>query len=156
MNSETYDEHPAFVEIIKQLCSDECKMLRYICEDFSFPMIKIGIEKENNTSIDVYPYFSDICFKCGCEYPIKFPEYLDNLKRLGLVDVDERHFMSNDAVYQVLRDNLYYSIRTSVLKSGGNTIKENKGIFEISEFGKVFCSVCMDIPMEKIKQPKKK
>ena len=33
MNSETFDEHPAFVEIIKQLCPDECKILKYLLYD---------------------------------------------------------------------------------------------------------------------------
>ena len=30
LNIDSIDEHPAFIEIIKQLSSDECKMIKYL------------------------------------------------------------------------------------------------------------------------------
>lgn len=88
MNSDETDEHPAFVEIIKQLSSDECRILKYIQHRGKMPMIKELLKDQQGIGeIDVFPYFSDIGYLTGCSFPEKFPEYLNNLQRLGLVDV---------------------------------------------------------------------
>lgn len=141
MNSDDVDEHPAFVEIIKQLCSDEAKMLREMRNEVKLPMIKVLIKMKTEGEFDIAPYFSDICYKVGCEYPHKFPEYLDNLQRLGLVDVEKNRFLVDDQIYETLKKHPKYI--TVNLAEDQSTV-EQKSLFVISELGKKFCSVCMD------------
>ncbi|WP_294959950.1 DUF4393 domain-containing protein [uncultured Fibrobacter sp.] len=141
MNSDVVDEHPAFVEIIKQLCSDEAKMLKEILKEDVLPIIKYRLEEDNQGEYDVLPYFSDICYRIGCEYPQKFPEYLDNLHRHGLVEVEVGRYLTNDEYYEKLR--IHPACRKPQLQQG-QSAKEVKSIYRISEFGKKFCSVCMD------------
>ncbi len=80
MNADSIDEHPAFVNIIKQLSSDESKIIKHLYQDNTQPMIKIKIKLGES---DLLPYFSDIGYIANCQYPQKFPKYLDNLHRLG-------------------------------------------------------------------------
>lgn len=89
--------------VADKLCSDEAKMLKKIRECGMMPIIKFLIAVDPVGEIDVLPYFSDICYRVRCEYPQKFPEYLDNLHRHGLVDIEiDRHF-TNDDYYEKLK-----------------------------------------------------
>lgn len=140
MNSEVCDEHPAFVEIIKQLCSDECKMLKYLFSDPKMPMLKIRIKLDDDGEVDITPYFSDICFLSKCERPQKFPEYLDNLHRLGLVEVFYDRYLVDDSYYGELRKNPYFS---NLIPTNSDKTFEKKSMYVLSELGKKFCSVCI-------------
>ena len=141
MNSESYDEHPAFVEIIKQLCSDECKMLKQLQTDDVMPMIKQRLSLQDKGDIDIAPYFSDICYLANCEYPQKFPEYLDNLHRLGLVIIEYDRWLVNDQYYIDLLNNPNY---IKVVPAKDQKIIEKKSLYKLSDMGKKFCTVCMD------------
>lgn len=141
MNSDTIDEHPSFVEIIKQLTSDECKMLKYLYNDSTMPMIKLRISLENDKGeVDVMPYFSNICYLADCQYPNRFPEYLDNLQRLGLVNVFYDRYLTEDRYYDELKAHPSY-VRLDV--PAGQKVIEKKSMFVLSDFGKTFCKVCV-------------
>lgn len=141
MNSETFDEHPAFVEIIKQICPDECKILKYLLYDPIMPMLKVRKELNIGGEVDVTPYFSDICFSSKCEQPQKFPEYLDNLHRLGLIEIQYDRYLSNDFYYTQLRENPYFK---SLIPNDIDKVTEKKSLYKLSELGKKFCSVCIE------------
>lgn len=142
MNTETYQEcHPAFVEFIKQLVPDECKMLKYLFVDNRQPILKVRMNlHSDNGQIDVLPYFSDIGYRCNCEFPEKFSQYLDNLSRLGLVDVYRDRYFKDDRHYQKLRE--YPDIKKLLERENGN-FEESKGFYELSQLGKTFCKICI-------------
>lgn len=141
MNSDTEDEHPAFVEIIKQLTPDECKMLRYLYNDSRQPIIKRRIRlAEKKGEVDAEPYFSDLCYLTSCQYPKKFPEYLDNLQRLGLVNVFTDRYLTDESFYNKLKAHPSYG---NMVVPKGQDIIEKKSMFELSEYGKTFCKVCV-------------
>ena len=77
--------HPAFVEIIKQLCPDEAKIMKELYKKQSIPTISIRLEKESHKGIFIISNFSDIGNIAECEYPLEFAKYFDNLIRLGLL-----------------------------------------------------------------------
>lgn len=140
MNSDSIDEHPAFVDIIKQLSPDECKVIKYMQKHTMMPMLKIRIKVgENGGEQDIAPYFSDICYIVNCEFPNKFPEYLDNLHRLGLVEIHYDRFITNKEVYLNLKKHPAFPhiIAEENMKS------ETDSLYELSEFGKKFCGVCL-------------
>lgn len=144
MNSDIVDEHPAFVEIIKQMSSDECKMIKYLHESPSMPkqyipMLKIR-QQINTGGVDLMPYFSDICYITGCQYPKKFPEYLNNLHRLGLVEVFYDRFLTNEKLYIDLKEHKAFP---RFLFYEEDILVESKGMYGLSKFGEKFCAVCL-------------
>lgn len=141
MDTTVSDEHPAFVEIIKQLCTDECKMLAYLRHDPKMAMIKARTKLDAGGKTDISPYFSDICYIANCDHPQKFPEYLDNLHRLGLVELFYDNYLVDDTYYEVLRQHPDFS---RFIPSNKKNYLEKKSIYSLSEMGKKFCSVCMD------------
>lgn len=140
MNSDCVDEHPGFIEIIKQLTTDECRMLKYLTVYKVVPMLKIRIKAdEGGGEHDIHPYFSNICYIAKCSYPNKFPEYLDNLNRLGLVNVSYDRFLTNDKLYENLRLDEHFPVITMPKDKQ----VDYKGMFRLSEYGKKFCSICI-------------
>lgn len=141
MNADSIDEHPAFVYIIKQLSSDECKIIKYLYHDHKQPMIKIRRNfGESVGESDLTPYFSDIGYITNCRYPQKFPEYLDNLHRLGMVEVYFDRFLTNEKYYEKLKRHPQFPL---VGKGANDNIVEKKSIYELSKFGEKFCKVCL-------------
>ena len=140
MNSNEIDEHPAFVELIKQLSSDECRILKHIQGHGKMPMLKERLKLPQGGEVDVFPYFSDIGYITGCTFPQKFPEYLNNLQRLGLIDVFyDRHLVDNK-FYDDLKKHFAYP---KVNVAEGQELIEKKSLYVISEFGKKFCKICI-------------
>lgn len=143
MNSNSIDEHPSFVEIIKQLSSDECKMIKYLKNNFMLPMLKLKFQVNDGGGgeIDATPYFSDLCYKVNCCYPNKFPEYLDNLCRLGLVETLYNEYLAIDELYIELRSNSNFPVPNK--NHNEYKIVDKKSVFLLTEFGKKFCEVCV-------------
>ena len=143
MNSNSIDEHPSFVEIIKQLSSDECKMIKYLKNNFMLPMLKLKFQVNDGSGgeIDATPYFSDLCYKVNCCYPNKFPEYLDNLCRLGLVETLYNEYIAIDELYIELRSNSNFPVPNK--NHNEYKIVDKKSVFLLTEFGKKFCEVCV-------------
>lgn len=142
MNSDSNDEHPAFVEIIKQLSSDECRMLSVVRNKDKWPLIRIRVKyRSKRGEFDIAPYFCNICYEAHCEFPDKFPEYLNNLSRLGLVDVLFDRYISDETYYEELRNHSAFPVITS---SDEYEVIEKKSYFELSEFGKKFIDICIE------------
>jgi hypothetical protein len=81
---------PSFVEILKQLTSDEAKLLRTIMSGIPVPIVHIQQEifDDNGrriSGLDVVKNRSLIGGPAGCVYPKQVPSYLDNLARLGII-----------------------------------------------------------------------
>ena len=72
--------------------------------------------------------------------PFKFPEYLYNLQRLGIISICEDRYLVDDTKYKDLRTSPHFP--KFVFVDDQQTV-EKKGFFELTEFGKRFCSACV-------------
>lgn len=95
------DAHPSYVEIIKQLSSDEAKVLAWMGKDSLSSrvlVLEIGSEQGNSgTSNDgITPLFRN----AQCAFPEKGNAYMVNLQRLSLTNESNRwpldHYQNND------------------------------------------------------------
>jgi hypothetical protein len=83
---------PAFVEIMKQLTADEAKILRAIGPGRPVPMIHLdrvfyNEQRQHIGGDTVQSNLSRFGFVAGCQYPKLIPSYINNLVRLGLLEV---------------------------------------------------------------------
>lgn len=82
--------HPSFVEIIRQLSSDEAKLLSYFPSISGYPQIDSNWVTHNWWRHEVYKSikndFKVICKNAQVELPDLYLSYLDNLTRLKLID----------------------------------------------------------------------
>lgn len=140
--------HPGFVEIIKQLCPDEAKILKYInfCE--IIPSITLRYVRNSGGGIDIIKNFSDVGEKAKCENPRDVAKYFDNLVRLGLIiSSDGLSALSDKTKYEPLKSHKWVATLATNEKAkikGFDKIDFEEGFFMISSYGKSFCQVCLD------------
>ena len=139
--------HPGFVEIIKQLCPDEAKILRYLSQHTSIPTITLRAQNDKGEGIDFYKNFSNVGELTGCERPFDVSKYFDNLVRLGLIGNAAQHSaLTNKKLYEPLKNHkhvLQLCESVIVQKSPYNNIVKNESYVFVTSFGKSFCDICL-------------
>ncbi len=144
--------HPGFVEIIKQLCPDEAKILKYMSGSgrSTVPTITLRCENENGSGVDYVKNFSNVGELCNCEKAKDVNVYFDNLIRLGLLkSADEMASLTDKTHYEVLKNHPFILEKSAVVKSQKD--EYNKPIIEesfvyLTDYGKAFCRICITSP----------
>lgn len=133
--------HPAFVEIIKQLNSEEAKLVKNV---FSLPESAVAtaeIRLHDDVGFKVlYTHLVNFQATDGTmlENP-RLPSSIDNLVRLGLVVVDYASFLTDEKAYNWL-DNRPEMIKFKK-EFGSEKIQFQKGIIKRTSFGDQFAKV---------------
>lgn len=107
LDSETaHNAHPAFVEIIKQLTSDEAKVLSHFqTSKDGAAIIDIITPEEGGPpgSFDWrYRNLSLLGIRSNCNFPELTPSYIDNICRLGLAHIPHGTTLTDKAPYMEL------------------------------------------------------
>lgn len=141
--------HPAFVEIIKQLTPDEAKLLRLFANNMPFPLIDIGWNfkpktPEKSGGMNVLTNYSHLGTAAGCELLDLTPAYIDNLCRLGLVEVPPMFKYTGKGVYDALEaDPKILKVKLDIeLNPEITPTIEQKGL-RITQLGKLFANICI-------------
>ena len=146
--------HPAFIEIIKQLCPDEAKIMKALYEKKVVATITVRIQKDNGEGVNIISNFSNIGYIVECEYPFWIIKYFDNLIRLGLLNkasysskLTEKKLYKELENHKVIKD----LISSFILKKEEMSIKYIKSYMSITDFGESFCSICLDENINNVK-----
>ncbi len=104
MNESTQEfAHPAFVEIIKQLTAVEARLLKLFENTPVYPLLDVRAElKETVGGFEVYQNYTHLWKFCGMNNPGRLPASINNLCRLGLLEVPEDKHLINDEFYKPL------------------------------------------------------
>lgn len=173
MNSDTATGvHPAFVEILRQITSDEARIIRLFVNGQKFPVWHLdanilGVEvgappKEILTRLE---YMSLIGYDADCEDTDRVPSYINNLCRLGLAYLtskqmphefrDEARFKSIHQDYSdprleelIEKTPQVYTVFRQVTTLGhpSNYITIWTRYMTVTPFGNQFCWACVMPP----------
>lgn len=137
--------HPSFVEQIKQLTPDEAKLLKYFSVTTNLPTITIRSElKEGKGGWDVYRHVSLFGEKSGCENPHLTSVALDNLIRLGLIEIPHTYSYTDKMIYEELKnDSNVKSACEQIDKEEGRKCKIVEEMISITDFGNQFINICV-------------
>jgi hypothetical protein len=92
--------HPSFVEVLKQLTSDEVKIMELFVSRPTCPVVTLRANKgKGQGHTDVLRNFSLLGVRAGCAFPAMDQVYLDNLCRLGLLSVPHDTHLTDDNTY---------------------------------------------------------
>ncbi len=146
------DVHPGYVEIIKQLCPDEAKILKYIAEKNTIPTISLYYGNSLSGTKRVIKDFSNVGFLTHGEKPFDVSKYLDNFVRLGLVEIPDsspsiRHSLIDDQLYVPLREHPYIQSLIKEIDKPEDKDKEPKlveGYASLTDYGRGFCAICLE------------
>lgn len=108
MGKETASQaHPGFVEVIRNLSSDEAKLLAYIHKEKAVPVVDIRREKRDNSGGHrVHEIVGTYVDDAGCEYQDLGAAYMVNLERLGLVALNHGAWLTAPDVYNRITEDL--------------------------------------------------
>lgn len=99
------DAHPAFVEIIKQLTPDEAKILNLFVGQRAHPIINLRADyTSGNGGTDRVIHYSHLWKMCGMPNSKAVPAYLDNLCRLGLLNIPTGYSITVPGFYDDLEN----------------------------------------------------
>lgn len=134
--------HPAFVEVIKQLSSDEAKLIR-IMERDAYPLITVSNHFKDRSYSRVMKNFTNLAEKANCESPTMIFSYLENLSRLGLISIEEIS-LKDESLYQELLDHsAVIDAKQIATKKGELDPKVDRDSFWVTPFGKQFITACV-------------
>lgn len=148
--------HPGYVEIIKQLCPDEAKILRHIAKEEKIPTISVYYCKSSGGNIRVVKDFSNVGYLTMCENPQDICKYLSNLLRLGLIEIPDSslfaHYpLEDEQLYVLLEQHPYIQSFINTV----NVVEDIKFTSEfitnhasITNYGKGFCAICLNTTAE--------
>jgi len=141
MDKETaHSVHPSYVEIIKNISSDEAILLSAFITTKVYPIININskykdIKKGYRL---IYPKYSHIDKIISLTRPDLIPVYVDNLCRLGVLESPKGIFMTSENIYEPLEnDSELDEIKKSIVESACE-VSFDREIVRPTSFGSYF------------------
>lgn len=138
--------HPGFVEIIRNMSSDEAKVLEFILKNKVAPVADITrVLLKQGGEVATHELISTIGTDALCEHKELTGSYLINLERLGLIEIPRDGHLTKPGVYdRILNDPPVKEILAR-LNEGGDEYKGDvkKYYVKVTVFGKQFGNACV-------------
>lgn len=143
MNVDTKDSvHPSFVEIIKQMSPNDALIFKTIYEAHLKPLIDLYISLPNGKGED-YHIYNISWFTSYSPTIIRIT--LDNLLRLGLIEIPSGKYYANDTAYSIIRSTNHYSeAQNKLIAYRIGKIQENKKYIKCTELATSFYNICIN------------
>jgi hypothetical protein len=136
--------HPAFVEIIKQLTSDEAKLMKLFANNKMHPILTVLERKKNVGTREQLVYFSTFSNSANIAIPDNLPSYFNNLCRLGLTEIPEGMYLSENNPYGALESEPIVRQTISTINQMSGTEAEIKRlVIRPTPLGQQFIRACV-------------
>ncbi|WP_432400903.1 DUF4393 domain-containing protein [Wukongibacter sp. M2B1] len=164
MNTDTVAYvHPSFIEIVKQLSPLDAKIFKEFeptsQSKKSHPICKLKFEEQTKTenlglikvgeSFTVYSHLVNL--KNISASPDFVSSCLQNLERLGLIEISYTHYSSNSDDYKAFDTHPVFEEAREVYKPykeqeryKNHELRLEKGLIHITSFGRMFASTCIE------------
>lgn len=134
--------HPAFVEIIKQLNSEEAQFIKQILQyGKTLPIAQIQATLNDSASYKILIRYLlnniNSTTKTAEENP-RLPAMIDNWIRLGLIEVEYDITLTDVALYQWVEQRPEFLYFQKLYENDNRKITSQKGILAPTELGKLF------------------
>jgi hypothetical protein len=141
MDKETvHKAHPGFVETLKNLTSDEALLLQTFTTQSSHPLIDIrGKAIEGKGFAEFYSNYGHFHKKVKFNRPNLVPAYIDNLCRLGIVEIPALTAMTAPNTYEpLINDPDLDQIKFDIENNLKRKLDFQNKIVKLTQFGKQF------------------
>ncbi|MEV6661312.1 Abi-alpha family protein [Nocardia fluminea] len=136
------DAHPAYPGILAEITPDEARILRFLHVDGPQPAIDVRSGRQRafggERLISGLTMLGD---HAGLRFPNRVPQYLPNLRRLGLIEFT-RDPVGNPHRYQVIE--AQEQVREALKRPGFGTKVTYRSIL-LTEFGADFVQTCLPV-----------
>jgi hypothetical protein len=137
--------HPAFVEAIKQLTPDEARILRHLADGQHRPIINIRADsKDGSGGVDVGRYLTMLDEEAALIHPELTAGYLDNLIRLGLIEIPVGFHLARPGAYDELENHPNVkAVRQRIDDIEGQTCIIVRTLVRFTSLGDQFIAACV-------------
>ncbi len=142
--------HPAYVEVLKQLTPDEALILEYLPRvGLHEPLVDLAYYSPDGGQFTRYRHVGTLGQDAGCSHLEQVPEYLDNLCRLGLLEIPESAHLFDNWRYDKIRELELVEIAAAEIPQGSQPAIVKKMV-GITSFGEAFRSACVTVPLKNV------
>jgi len=139
----TSKAHPGYVDIIKNITPDEARLLKVFATETSIPLVDVKalapVSNSDKGFIIALPNFSKLMSDGFLENPQMFSTYINNLCRLGLLQIPHGLEFSDSSFYNELENHaLLDSLKEKIKASNRSEIEFVRKVVEITSYGKQF------------------
>lgn len=134
------EAHPGFVEILKNLSSDEALLLKPFINNDVFPIIDIKRELSDNQGYVIASgNFGLFYQEIGIQNIDLVPSYLDNLVRLGILEIPSGLSLAKEIVYVPTENDFRVTHIKSIIElKYNNKVSFERKIVRRTSFGSQF------------------
>ncbi len=150
MNKETiHQAHPGFVEILKNMTSDEGILLQSFTA-IHYPLIDVHITAKDGVGFTIFrSNYSHFHKNTKLIRPDLVPSYLDNLCRLGIMEIHATTWINTPNTYEPLEtDKEFEIIKQAIEVIMQRKLSFQRKIVRLTSFGNLFVQ---NVVREKIK-----
>jgi hypothetical protein len=139
--------HPSFVEFIRNLAPDEAKIMHLFANnpEPEYPVIDLLARYKGKSHYKiVVSNFSLLGYDAACDRPRRAPSYIENLCRLGLVEIPDGQQLAKQDAYESLEGAIDVTEISDLIRSTSHTRLEFKRkVVRLSNLGDDFCFACV-------------
>jgi hypothetical protein len=140
-----YRAHPGFVDMIKNMCPDEARIMKLLASAAAYPLVDIkSVSTKDQSYVVAHRHLSLLGLDAKCEHVPLTSNYIDNLERLGLLHVDSMSKLHSDAPYTRIEE--YPQVKQIVedlRKAEGRTVDIQRMRLLVTDLGKQFIRACV-------------
>ncbi|MEV0686002.1 Abi-alpha family protein [Nocardia sp. NPDC050378] len=134
------DSHPAYPGILAEITPDEARILRFLHVDGPQPSIDVRTGRQRAFGGErLISGLTMLGEHAGLRFPNRVPQYLPNLRRLGLIE-STREPVGNPSRYQLIE--AQEQVREALKRASFGTKVSYRSIV-LTEFGADFVQTCL-------------
>jgi hypothetical protein len=139
------EAHPAFVDIIKNISSDEGLILKLFAGAQQFPIVDVRLNLKKNGGFNIlHRNVSEIGKLANCKHPQLTTNYLDNLCRLGLLGIPSGRRINDPKAYESLTsDPGIEQLKKQFENNEDFSIGFEQKYIEVTGMGRQFINACV-------------
>ena len=134
--------HPSFVDTIRNMSPDEAQIMRLFATRPSFPLVDVKEKKDKGFTLRV-ANASHIGKEARCEHPILVQAGLDNLCRLGLLEIPHDEYLMGENLYEPIEQEEELQVLKREVEASGRTVVFQRKVIRRTVFGQQFCEACI-------------
>lgn len=140
-----YRAHPGFVDMIKNMCPDEARIMRFLASNPYCPLVNIkSVFNKDQSFHIIHRHLSLLGLDAKVEHPPLTSNYIDNLERLGLVQVENMTRIKEEAVYARIEEHPEVKkIIDDLKKIEERRVEIEKIRLGVTDLGKQFIRACV-------------
>jgi hypothetical protein len=148
MDSATMEKaHPAFVDAIRQLTADEARALRVLADGQFRPVVSVYARLKDGTGDRIASrHQSMIDVEAKVARPALMPSYLDNLERLGLIEIPHGRALvgpPGDPYQELESDPAIQGLCNAINREPTTFAHIERMYVRLTDFGQHFVAACV-------------